>query len=1120
LSYNKLTIGGTTGTSTLSIPDSQRFTELASTKTVAHTINFSNTLTLGKWSVTGTVGNVVTLSGTGTITIAGAAVTGVDYLALGTITLSSTSPGEFFAGANSTGGTNFTRTAAPAARTLYWVGGTGNWSDTARWSTSSGGGSGAAVPTSLDNVIFDSASNATAYTATVNATSRCNQLTIAGPTSGNVTLAGSSTLICHGNITLPATGLTRTYTGDIVLSGSVTGDTLTTNGVTLASAIEVNGVGCEWTLGSALNNGSSNVTVTNGNLLLSTYNLTASGLVSNSTNSRTINFGSSTVALSGAFSFGTSATARASLTFTAGTSQTNLSSSSFTFDGNNQTFYNLSLTATSAGTITLNGANSFNNLSVTGITAAGLKVISLSANQTVTGTLTLSAGTNATMRHFVQSDTIGTTRTLTCAAFSATDVDFRDITIAGAAAPASGTRLGDCKGNSGITFPAAKTVYWNLAGSNNWSATGWAASSGASPAVNNFPLAQDTAVFEATSPGTGTTTTIDRAYNIGTIDMSARTANTMTLATGVTSPNIYGNWINGTGTTLSGTLTVTFAGRGSQTITSAGKSFSHQVVVNTPGGSVTLQDAFTSTNSTASCFGVAAGTFDANGFNVTLPGQCNFSGSPTINFGSGTWTSSVASVAMNVSSTTTILGTGTISFTSASAKSLAASGVFTNITLNQGGAGALTISGSNTFKDITNTYKGTGAATIIIGTNTQRVSQWTGAGEAGRLLTVQGTSASSPGTLILTSGSANVDYLTITGVRAYSLTDTWYAGTNSVNNGSLGWIFAASGGTVYSVTIAETATATDAINAPGSTYNTAVSETATITDTVVGGILLLSNVDESASASDAVVGFIAFPASVSETASVSDAALSFADFKALLAESASITDAADALASVGSLIVEAVTASDLASATPFYSANVAESATATDSDVGFVVFPVTVTELTTITDDVNAPGSTYNPVLAETATATDSDVGFITFPASVDESATGTDEFSALPIYSTNVLETASISDSASTTATFTPVILETATVTDEAVVAPSTFNAPVVEFTTVTDITSTTAVFQASLSESATATDVFFGGYLWNPIDDTQTANWQNINNTQTVTWTVISNTQSPGWQDIEEFK
>jgi hypothetical protein len=138
----------------------------------------------------------------------------------------------------------------------------------------------------------------------------------------------------------------------------------------------------------------------------------------------------------------------------------------------------------------------------------------------------------------------------------------------------------------------------------------------------------------------------------------------------------------------------------------------------------------------------------------------------------------------------TVTGTGTISLTSASAKTFSGGSLaYTNITLNQGGAGALTISGNNTFKDITNTYKSTGAANITLGTTTQRVSQWTGAGEAGRLLTVQGSSASSPGTLILSSGIANVDYLTITGVRAYALTDTWYAGANSTNNGSLGWLF-------------------------------------------------------------------------------------------------------------------------------------------------------------------------------------------------------------------------------------------------------------------------------------------------------------------------------------------
>jgi hypothetical protein len=1129
LSYNKLTIGGTTGTSTLNINGNNQFTELASTKTVAHTIAFGlSTQTFGKWTVTGTAGNVVTLTGTGTShVLAGAATSGIDYLAMGSIGFAATSPGEFYAGANSTGtaGAPVFRTAPPAARTLYWVGGTGNWSSTTKWSTSSGGGSGAAVPTSLDNVIFDAASNATAYTATIDATSRCNQLTIAGPTSGNVTLAGSSTLICHGNITLPATGLTRTFTGPLVLSGSVTGDTLTTNGVTLASAITVNGVDCEWTLGSALSLGTSNpLTVTNGSFSTANYALTCTHLVSNNTNTRSLSLGSSTVTLDGnspAIEF----TSVVNFTFDAGTSQINANNSGSGINSGGVTFYNWAYLNTAISTALINGNNTFNNLSVIGRTSAGVSIIRLTANQTINGTLTLSAGVNATARTFVQSDTIGTTRTLTCAAIAAlTDIDFRDITIAGAAAPASGTRLGDCKGNSGITFGAGVTRYWNLAGSNNWSATGWAASSGGSPAVNNFPLAQDTAVFEATSPGTGTTTTINAAYNIGTIDMSARTTNTMTLATSTNSPFIYGNWVNGTGTTLSGNATITWSGRSSQTITSAGKTFTANMTINSPGGTVSLSDALSNNLSGGTIFQVTAGTFDAAGYNVTFSGggfASTNSNTRTIAIGSGTWSFAGASPwNCAIPTNLTVTGTGTISCTSASAKTFQGGGIaYTNITLNQGGAGALTITDNNTFKDITNTYKSTGAANINIGTWTQRVSQWTGAGEAGRLLTVQGTSASSPGTLILTSGTANVDYLTITGVRAYSLTDTWYAGTNSVNNGSLGFIFS-SGGTVYSVTIAETATATDSINAPGSTYNTAVSETATITDTAVAGFLLLANVAESASASDAVVGFIAFPASVSETASVSDAALSFADFKALLAESASITDAADALASLGSLVIESVTASDLIDASRLFSSFVAESATATDSDVGFVVFPVTVTELTTITDDVNAPGSTYNPVLAETATATDSDVGLITFPASVAESATGTDAVLAFPIYSTNVLETASISDSASTTATFTPVVLETATVTDEAVVAPSTFNAPVVEFTTATDITSTTAVFQASLSESATATDLFFGGYLWNPIDDTQTANWQNINNTQTVTWTVISNTQSPGWQDIEEFK
>jgi hypothetical protein len=115
---------------------------------------------------------------------------------------------------------------------------------------------------------------------------------------------------------------------------------------------------------------------------------------------------------------------------------------------------------------------------------------------------------------------------------------------------------------------------------------------------------------------------------------------------------------------------------------------------------------------------------------------------------------------------------------------------YQNITIDQGGSGTLLFAGNNIFANITNTYSATGATTLNFGTTTQRVANFTATGEAGRVLTIQGTSATSPCTLIYTgAGNISLDYVTITGVRAYSLTDTWYAGNNSTNNGSLGWLF-------------------------------------------------------------------------------------------------------------------------------------------------------------------------------------------------------------------------------------------------------------------------------------------------------------------------------------------
>lgn len=790
LSYNKFTIGGTTGIGTTTITGNNQFTELASTKTVAHTIDLGATVqTFGAWTVTGTSGNVVTLTGTGTThVIAGAATSGIDYLAMGSIGFSSTSPGEFYAGANSTGtaGAPVYRTAPPTGGTRYWVGGTGNWSSTTSWSTSSGGGSGAAVPTSLDNVVFDSLSNATAYTATIDATSRCKQLTVAGPASGNLTLAGTAALICHDNITLPATGLTRTYTGALTLSGSTTGKTITTNGVALASATTVNGVGCEWSLGSALNIGTTSLlTLTNGTLKFVTYNVTCGYIVSSNSNKRELNLGTGTVTLSDAstiIGLGNSENTAADLTITASTST--LTTSGFTFQGNGKTFYNLTLTGSGAGNAySFTGTNTFNDVTFSARISGAITAVLLGNDQTITGTLTCTAGATTAKRLYFLSSAVGTTRTLTLSnAPALTDVDFQDITISGAAAPISGTRVGDCKGNSGITFSSPKTVYWVASSGGSWTSTSWSNTIGGTASDTYYPLAQDTAVIPSTTPTSGSSISLGAAYPVGTIDMSARTSNTITVAYGLggaTFP-VFGDWISGSGTSTSlASAIISFQGRGNQKITSVGTTFIPQIDINSPGGSVTLQDALASSYNGATAFSITRGTFDAAIYNVTLSGATggitsSNSNTRTVAIGSGTWTVSGSGTSWNAATSTnlTVTGTGTIKMTSASAKTFAGGGVvYTNITLDQGGAGTLTVTGNNTFKNISNSYSATGATTISFGTTTQTVSQFTATGAVGKVLTLTGTDSATPCTLVYT-GVGNVtglDYLTITGVRAYPL---------------------------------------------------------------------------------------------------------------------------------------------------------------------------------------------------------------------------------------------------------------------------------------------------------------------------------------------------------------
>lgn len=695
----------------------------------------------------------------------------------------------------------------------YWVGGTASWDGTAgtKWALTSGGAGGQAIPTTADDVFFDAASGANTVTIATGNTG-CKSITCTGFTG---TLTGSADLSIAGGFTFSA-GMTSTLTGRFLITAS---GTLTSAGKTLPNLI-INGNGITvnqndaFTFTSTPVGNTYAIQLTTGTYNTNNFNITFSlsgnsggGIDVRGSSVRTLNLGSSNISFTVVSNnnvpyFDASGTI-ANFTFNAGTSTitctaTSAASATASFQGGGLTFNNVTFANASTTVMPINGTNTFANVTFTGRTTAGVSPYSFSANQTITGTLTASAGTDATMRTFLYSSVAGTACTLTSAAVSLTDTDFQDITGAGAASW-TGTRLGDCKGNSNITFPTGASKYWNLAAGGNWGgAIAWATTGGGTPNINNFPLAQDTAVFQSTGLNSGATVTINTIYNIGSIDMSARTSNTMTLATGTTTPTVYGSWTNGTGTTLSGAGRMTIGGRVSQSITSAGKTFTQLINLNSLSGTLTLQDALTLSQNVSGVITLTNGTLDLNGKTctstsngtfLTAAGTKNltFNGGSLVIAGTGTGFNNAAPTGFT---TTAGTGTGSISMTSASAKTFAGGGSTFNCALNQGGAGALTVTSSNAFNDITNTYSATGATTITFtASTTQTVSNFTATGALGKILTINSSSAGTQATLSKASGTVNANYLSIQDSNATGGA-TWNAGANSVNvSNNTGWIF-------------------------------------------------------------------------------------------------------------------------------------------------------------------------------------------------------------------------------------------------------------------------------------------------------------------------------------------
>ena len=483
----------------------------------------------------------------------------------------------------------------------YWVLGTGNWdaSTTTNWGSASGTADNASVPTSSDDVHFDAGSNTSnaAYTCTVTVTAHCNDLMFdakPGDGLGGTITYGGSTVTISGSLSL-LSGMTHGG-GIITFAATATGKTVTSNAVALSGNVTFNGAGGGWTLQDNFSIGSSILSLTNGTL--------------DTGANRSLSF-STFYAKPGTCSLilnSSSASGNIDLVMYSPTNFT-MSGASATFSGSlfNGGIYGPYGTLNGAATI--RGANTFSAINLTG---SGTTTVD---SNLVIGTLTIT-GTSASARKYFCSETTGTPRTITATAVSLTDVDFTDITGAGAAAPFTGTRLGNAAGNSGITFDAAAPKYY-VGNTANWNGTVWALTDGGAAGANNFPLPQDTATFTSNSfSANSQTLTVNGAFRLPGIDFSGMTNRTgITFATGSNACSFYGDLKLTTAGTfaVSGTNTLTAAARTTQTVTSSGVAWT-QILGGGYGTTLTFAD-----NCSAANFGVAAGTIGLNSKTLTLP---------------------------------------------------------------------------------------------------------------------------------------------------------------------------------------------------------------------------------------------------------------------------------------------------------------------------------------------------------------------------------------------------------------------------------------------------------------------------------------------------------------------
>lgn len=677
--------------------------------------------------------------------------------------------------------------------------GAGNWSADASWSTTSGGIADTVVPTSADDVFLDANSG----DLTIDSASICRSLDCTGYTG--TLLHNAFTLSISGASSTPLKFVAgMTYTLASATSSAISYTSTTTNQQTVDYAGKTTGNVVYNSSGTP--NGSwiyannhvmgatATLTHTRGTLDFNGKTLTGGFYSSNNSNTRTLTLGASAITLAGASSIAWDTTTTTGLTVTANTATVTLTGSAGGFTTNGTFDFNgLTVVITGASTTTIGAATGIGSLTFATLTKTGTattsSILQLACDLTVTGTFTANGSNSNTNRLIVQSNSGGTARTITAGTVTVTNCDFMDITGAGAGSwdlSAITGLSGDCGGNSGITFTTPASQTWSGTSGGNWSANAW---------TTRVPLPQDDVTISSAFSG-GQTITVNVPRLGKAVDFTGTTGTpTFTAGGGVT---LFGSLTLIAGMTFNATSNFIFGGRGTCTITSAGKTYPGAVRVGCGGGSYTLQDTMTVTSN----WTLDSGTFNANDQNVTAS-TFTISGSVAraLTMGAGTWTTTSTSTAtvwnaVTQTNLTLSASSATIAITGTSANLRTFSGGnatygILNYTI-AGSTGGLDVVGNNSFAKI-RFSDASNARTIRFTagniTTIRDVDGFDGViGTAGKLMSIDSITASTH-TLTHVTGVVATDYVSIKNSIATGGTG-WYAGSNSTNvSGNTGWTF-------------------------------------------------------------------------------------------------------------------------------------------------------------------------------------------------------------------------------------------------------------------------------------------------------------------------------------------